>query len=138
MSTRRLIQRLLLLVVVMFAFGFALVPIYDVMCQAFAINGKVNSVEVYGSAALFAKLWPKLLRANALEAFIEQEKGKTYPTVSEAAVRAVLADAESGPAVTKDVSKQVRVHMRETPRTVLFETHDRARGTWVHRSYITK
>ena len=40
LSTRQLIQRLLLLVVAMFAFGFALVPIYDVMCQAFGINGK--------------------------------------------------------------------------------------------------
>lgn len=40
LSTRKLIQRLLLLVVAMFAFGFALVPIYDVMCQAFGINGK--------------------------------------------------------------------------------------------------
>jgi cytochrome c oxidase assembly protein subunit 11 len=27
-------------VVAMFAFGFALVPIYDVMCKAFGINGK--------------------------------------------------------------------------------------------------
>ena len=40
LSTRQLIQRLLVLVVAMFAFGFALVPIYDVMCQAFGINGK--------------------------------------------------------------------------------------------------
>ncbi|MBS7691159.1 cytochrome c oxidase assembly protein [Pseudomonas lalucatii] len=40
MGTRRLVQRLLLLVAVMFGFGFALVPIYDVMCQAFGINGK--------------------------------------------------------------------------------------------------
>ncbi|MFG3693417.1 cytochrome c oxidase assembly protein [Stutzerimonas stutzeri] len=36
----KLIRRLLLLVVVMFAFGFALVPLYDVMCKAFGINGK--------------------------------------------------------------------------------------------------
>ena len=40
LSTRRLVLRLLLVVVGMFAFGFALVPIYDVMCQAFGINGK--------------------------------------------------------------------------------------------------
>ena len=39
-STPRLVTRLLLLAVAMFAFGFALVPIYDVMCQAFGINGK--------------------------------------------------------------------------------------------------
>lgn len=44
LSTRQLIQRLLLLVVAMFAFGFALVPIYDVMCQAFGINGKTAGV----------------------------------------------------------------------------------------------
>lgn len=37
---KRLVLRLSLLVVVMFAFGFALVPIYDVMCKAFGINGK--------------------------------------------------------------------------------------------------
>jgi len=40
LSTGRLVRRLLLLVVVMFAFGFALVPLYDVMCKAFGINGK--------------------------------------------------------------------------------------------------
>jgi len=38
--TARLIRRLLMVVVAMFAFGFALVPIYDVMCKAFGINGK--------------------------------------------------------------------------------------------------
>ncbi len=36
----RLVTRLLLVVVAMFGFGFALVPLYDVMCQAFGINGK--------------------------------------------------------------------------------------------------
>ena len=40
LDNRRLVIRLLLVVACMFAFGFALVPIYDVMCQAFGINGK--------------------------------------------------------------------------------------------------
>lgn len=40
LSTRRLVIRLSLVVIGMFGFGFALVPIYDVMCQAFGINGK--------------------------------------------------------------------------------------------------
>ncbi|MFV3403904.1 MULTISPECIES: cytochrome c oxidase assembly protein [Pseudomonas] len=42
LSLKRLVTRLLLLTVVMFAFGFALVPIYDVMCKAFGINGKTG------------------------------------------------------------------------------------------------
>lgn len=40
LPTARLVRRLLLVVVAMFAFGFALVPLYEVMCQAFGINGK--------------------------------------------------------------------------------------------------
>jgi cytochrome c oxidase assembly protein subunit 11 len=39
---RPLIFRLLILVVAMFAFGFALVPMYDVMCKALGINGKTG------------------------------------------------------------------------------------------------
>lgn len=42
LSVKRLVTRLLMLTVVMFAFGFALVPIYDVMCKAFGINGKTG------------------------------------------------------------------------------------------------
>jgi len=40
LPTAKLIRRLLLVVVAMFGFGFALVPLYDVMCQALGINGK--------------------------------------------------------------------------------------------------
>eukprot|EP01031_Cornospumella_fuschlensis_P007638 gene7638-9462_t len=36
----------------MFGFGFALVPIYDVMCVAFGINGKTNASAYEGSQAL--------------------------------------------------------------------------------------
>ena len=39
-SLKKLVTRLLMVVVAMFVFGFALVPIYDVMCKAFGINGK--------------------------------------------------------------------------------------------------
>jgi len=39
-ATATLVRRLLLVVCLMFAFGFALVPLYDVMCKALGINGK--------------------------------------------------------------------------------------------------
>jgi len=39
---KRLVIRLLILVAAMFAFGFALVPLYDVMCKALGINGKTG------------------------------------------------------------------------------------------------
>ncbi len=43
-SNKKLIGYLLLGVVGMFGFGFALVPLYDIMCQQFGINGKTSSV----------------------------------------------------------------------------------------------
>ncbi|MBY6198371.1 cytochrome c oxidase assembly protein [Vibrio hangzhouensis] len=43
-SNRKLVARLSVAVVAMFGFGFALVPLYDVMCEALGINGKTSSV----------------------------------------------------------------------------------------------
>jgi hypothetical protein len=68
----------------------------DVIGYAFALNGKVNSADVYANTALFGKLWPKLLEACAIEALAELEKGRTYPAVTAEMVRACLTDAESG------------------------------------------
>ncbi|KGY13099.1 cytochrome C oxidase assembly protein [Vibrio tubiashii] len=42
-SNRKLTLKLCAAVVAMFGFGFALVPLYDVMCEALGINGKTNT-----------------------------------------------------------------------------------------------
>ncbi len=46
----------------------------DVIGYVFAINGQVNSADVYASSALFKKLWPKLLKASAIEAIAELQR----------------------------------------------------------------
>src|SRR6266545_601187 len=50
----------------------------DVIGYAFAINSKINSADVYASNALFKKLWPKLLKANAIEAIAELQKDQKF------------------------------------------------------------
>jgi len=45
-SNRKLTLKLCAAVVAMFGFGFALVPLYDVMCEALGINGKTNTESV--------------------------------------------------------------------------------------------
>lgn len=42
-DNRLLIRRLLLLVVMMFGFGYALVPLYDVFCEVTGLNGKTGN-----------------------------------------------------------------------------------------------
>ncbi len=111
----------------------------DVIGYAFAINGKVNSADVYASHDLFSRLWPKLLRASAVEAVAEYQAGKKVDPADAAAVKTALLDAESGKATEKHSTERTHVIVKETPQNVLFETRDRAhREGWVHRNYMTK
>ena len=111
----------------------------DAIGLAFAINGRMNSAEVYGSGALFQKLWPKLLKASAVEAVAERKEGTSPSPVSVHAVRAFLADAENGRATVQSVGDRSHVVMQETERSLLFETRDRQQSrNWIHRTYLTK
>jgi hypothetical protein len=111
----------------------------DVIGYAFAINGKLNSAEIYAAHSLFAKLWPRLLRASAMEALADQQKGSKVAPPTEEAVAKFLADAEKAKAVSQEVTKRVLLHVKETKPTLLFETRDLdQKRAWVHRSYLMK
>ena len=111
----------------------------DVIGYAFAINGKLNSGDLYASNALFKKLWPKMLRASATEAVAEFEKGKSFAPVTGEVVKACLNDPTRDKATVKQVTARVRLIIYETEKTILQETCDQERsGAWVHRSYLVK
>ena len=50
-ANRRLALKLAGVTVAMFAFGYALSPMYDVMCKAFGLNGKTGRTDVQTVAA---------------------------------------------------------------------------------------
>lgn len=111
----------------------------DVIGYVFAINGKVNSADVYASRALFLKLWPKLLKANATEAVAELQPEANPATISDEAIHGFLGDAEKAEAKQQAVSPRVNLVTREDNKNVFFETRDRAQnGAWIHRNYIRK
>ncbi len=108
----------------------------DVVGFAFAVNGVVNSADVYSSPALFGAMWPKLLEASAVEAVRQLEKGKSFPAPAATEVESLLSKAAAGKETTADVGKRVKLVTRETDKELLFESLD---GTaWVHRSYVKK
>ena len=110
----------------------------DVIGYVFAINGKVNSADIYGSNVLFRKLWPKLLKANAVEAIAELQKDKFKPAAPES-VKSFLSEAEKAKGSDKDVNARVNLMTREDDENILFETRDRAQPkAWIHRNYIKK
>lgn len=110
----------------------------DVIGYVFAINGKVNSADVYGSNVLFKKLWPKLLKANAIEAIAELRKEEFRPATADN-VKTFLRDSEKAKASEKEVSARVGLVTGEDAEQIFFETRDRAqKDVWIHRNYIKK
>jgi hypothetical protein len=110
----------------------------DVIGYAFAIDGKLNSADVYASHDLFGKLWMKLLRASCVEA-VTSRVGRKFEPVPASAVKNALADAESGKATATNLTDRTEVVVKETAQNVMFETRDRGQHEiWIHRNYLTK
>ena len=108
----------------------------DVVGFAFAINGNINSADIYGSHALFVRLWPKLLRASSVEALTEGSI-ESAP-VAAAAVAGFLKVSAGAETVTREVGEDMQIVQIDNPDNDLFETHYRATGGWIHRSYLAK
>jgi len=110
----------------------------DVIGYAFAINGKVNSADIYGSSGLFRKLWPKLIKASAVEATSEKKEGK-FGMATIADVYGCVSNADAAKPTTRPSGARASVVTRDGTEAVLFETKDQGqKEDYVHRNYINK
>jgi hypothetical protein len=111
----------------------------DVIGFVFAINGQINSADVYSSNALFVKLWPKMLEASAIEAIAELKADEKFRPVEADVVKGFLRDSHTGKAETKRVTARTSMLKSETEKNLYFETRDLSRNkTWLHRNYLAK
>jgi len=109
----------------------------DVVGYVFAIDGKLNSAEVYPSNGLFRKMWPKLLKASITEAIGQKNSGAADPVPTNDAALAFLDHAAKGAASERPLPASVRLETRQAENAFYFETR-RANGAFVHRSYLAK
>lgn len=112
---------------------------WDALGCVFAVNGNLTGGEIYASHELFRKMWPKLLKASAVEA-VADLKGKTvFEPATEGGLKRLFEDLQKASASEHPVSSRIRVLLKESPQALLFETWDRQRKeSWIHRSYLTK
>ena len=108
----------------------------DVVGYAFAVNGKLNSAEVYPSNGLFRKMWPKLLKASVTEAIGQRNADKDAVPANDVAL-AFMTEAMKGSASERPLPANVRLETRQAEKAFYFETR-RADGAFVHRSYLAK
>ncbi len=110
----------------------------DVIGYAFAINGEINSADTYVSNALFKKLWPRMLKAAAVEAVAEQNGRKSAAPAKPDAVKAFMLDADTGRVEERAVSGSATIMIRDKKDSAVYEARDEKSKTVVHRAYVRK
>ena len=108
----------------------------DVIGYAFAINGKLNSADVYASSSLFRKLWPKLLESSSTEAIAHLNGKEAKEACTIAHVTSCLREAERGKPVVRDLEGGLGSVARESEKSYLFET--RRDGVSLRKNYLAK
>jgi hypothetical protein len=103
---------------------------------AIAINGKLNSADVYASNGLFRKMWPKQLQAAATEAIGEAAEKADAPPASDA-VTAFLAAAKGGAVKEKSEHSSNRLEVRDSGQAVYFASSPSS-GRVLHENYLAK
>ena len=88
----------------------------------FAINGQLNTAEVYGSEDLFSQLWPKLLRTAAVEAFAELKKDEHCKSPSTRAAADFLEYPEKSQVQRNRINDWLTAITHEGKDKVIFES----------------
>ncbi len=113
-------------------------PPADAIGMAYYVNGVFQAADFYGDERLFAKFWPRLIRAAAVEAVAAGMKEILKPPPTEA-LRKLLKNAEKGAARYLDLPPLTRWVTFESADVFLYETRDpELLDAVIHRSYVRK
>jgi len=110
----------------------------DVIGYAAVINGKMSCADVYGSNALFKKIWPRSLKSVATEAAAEAKAGEKVAVMSQADVEAALRKAEDGKREKTDVGDAVQVIVTDSDDSVLSESRTKGEAGYLRRNVLKK
>jgi hypothetical protein len=110
----------------------------DVIGYAFAVNGQINSADIYVSNSLFKKVWLKMLKAAATEAVADSRGVRLAEPVKSAAVDDFIADSERAKPREQSVGSGTRLVTREDKDNVMFESRDEKSKAVIHKNYVKK
>jgi hypothetical protein len=109
----------------------------DAVGMAIVFNGQIEEVNLYPNRALFRKLFPRLIRAYAVQAALLKDQAKGAEPVTDAAVAQFLQarDARSQKQNTLDAHNDVQVNELGDSR---FQCTTRYNGQSVHWQLMAK
>ena len=107
----------------------------DVIGYAFAINGKINSADIYLSNQLFIKVWPKMLKAAVTEAISLDNKPRESSEPTAGDISNFLAEADKGTKKERRTVAKSKVVTRASKSEAVYEAVGKG-DLIVHRSYV--
>lgn len=111
----------------------------DVIGYVFAINGEINSADIYGNNELFKKMWPKLLEACAIEAISELNDSTTAKEITTQQVVKWMDEVESGKISKKSLEGNTEFKIKDSEKNILYETYIKDdKDQWIHKNMIKK
>ena len=95
----------------------------NVIGYAFAINGKLNTADIYANKALFKKLWPKIIDATATESVGEYIKGLSMKHPKSDEILAWMKTTKTGKIKSRKLKKGLMQDTVENETDVRFDTY---------------
>lgn len=89
-----------------------------------AVNGKVESMDIFESTPLFKKLWPKLLKSYAFDAVNAHDEKKPRQSCTRADALAFFQHAGRAAATKSDTKKGITSTQLENDKVLLFSAHE--------------
>jgi hypothetical protein len=103
----------------------------------FAVNGRINSADIYPSNGLFRKMWAKLIAAAVTEALGEKTDGGAAQAPSIEAVKDFLKASAEGRTNAQEIGSLAKEITQESSG-VLYTEAATPSGQWLHRNYLAK
>jgi hypothetical protein len=90
-----------------------------------AVNGKVESLDVFQFTPLFQKLWPKLLKSHALDAANAAEDHRADKVATRDDAQAFLKEVAQAKAEPVDAGGELALARGEGAGVLVFSAHER-------------
>jgi len=126
------------------AYKQVLLPIPEtkshVIGYAFAINGKLNTADIYANENLFRKLWPKIVDAAATESIARLDASVDHASPGPVDVQDWIKQAEQGQKSIRQLKPGLTQETIESAKDVRFDTYsgDGANRKLYRQNYIRK
>lgn len=118
--------------------GLETAPSPEATGVVWVINGQFSHADIYGDAALFRKVWKKLLRAAAFEAIGERTRPSAASPADITGVSKWLEEAKAATAEEESLPPRTRLSTRRGKSQLRFETHDTAVAEPIHLSILAQ